>query len=463
MIPGFREMSFYEVLDITPGVEAKEIQEGYYRVREMFGKNGLASYSLYSPELRDKILNLIEEAYRTLMDETDRAVYDRRLQEDRARQVKTGRALQEALPFAESGPEAELLEEPEGEEEEEEAKEEGAREEEAPEEETQVLTPDRSEPRPEAPPPEPMSPLPATTPELTPPASTPADAAAAKSEASAPEPQTAPVEAEPPSASVSAAPPSPPEKSETPPPPAPEPPAKPHSPAKAREGARAPLPPKSPALPRPSAPAPSSAQDGIKVLAGQADFGPRSSTLRDIIPAKDALPAPRPSPPAQPSPPPAKDLPAIFSAAARRTQPAGPTQPPPAGQPAKPAASPRPTPAAKPPLSRDPGAFEETVYDIPIPARGPSPLDYLGKDTSGKFLKELREARSLSLDQVYDATRIRRPILIAIEEENPKGLPADVFLKGMLLIYARFLELPDPEAFIKGYMSRVLAKREWMD
>jgi cytoskeletal protein RodZ len=69
----------------------------------------------------------------------------------------------------------------------------------------------------------------------------------------------------------------------------------------------------------------------------------------------------------------------------------------------------------------------------------------------------------LSLEDVYDVTRIRRPILVAIEEENPKQLPADVFLKGMLLIYARFLEVHDPEELVQGYMARLIAKREWMD
>lgn len=68
----------------------------------------------------------------------------------------------------------------------------------------------------------------------------------------------------------------------------------------------------------------------------------------------------------------------------------------------------------------------------------------------GSRLREARQNRGLSLEQVEDATRIRRIFLEALEEEKFDQLPADVYARGFLRNYARFLGL-DPDPLLKAY------------
>ncbi len=98
MIPGFEELDYYQLLDVSPGAETGEIQEGYQRMKEAFGKEALASYSLYTNEERAHILRLVEEAYHTLMDPGSREDYDRGRAE-RNREAENRRHAQETLPF----------------------------------------------------------------------------------------------------------------------------------------------------------------------------------------------------------------------------------------------------------------------------------------------------------------------------------------------------------------------------
>jgi hypothetical protein len=54
----------------------------------------------------------------------------------------------------------------------------------------------------------------------------------------------------------------------------------------------------------------------------------------------------------------------------------------------------------------------------------------------GIFLKKSREERHIELDEVVEATRIRRHNLEAIENEEWSKLPSQVFIKGFLKSYA---------------------------
>ncbi|MBW2001501.1 MAG: helix-turn-helix domain-containing protein [Deltaproteobacteria bacterium] len=69
----------------------------------------------------------------------------------------------------------------------------------------------------------------------------------------------------------------------------------------------------------------------------------------------------------------------------------------------------------------------------------------------GIFLKKSREERHIELDEVAEATRIRRHTLEAIENEEWSKLPSQVFIKGFLKSYAGFLGL-DKEAVIHHYL-----------
>jgi len=69
----------------------------------------------------------------------------------------------------------------------------------------------------------------------------------------------------------------------------------------------------------------------------------------------------------------------------------------------------------------------------------------------GIFLKKSREERHIKLDEVVEATRIRRHNLEAIENEEWSKLPSQVFIKGFLKSYAEFLGL-DKETVIHHYL-----------
>ena len=68
----------------------------------------------------------------------------------------------------------------------------------------------------------------------------------------------------------------------------------------------------------------------------------------------------------------------------------------------------------------------------------------------GNQLREAREALGLSLPDVEEATRIRRALLQALEEERYDDLPGDVYTKGFIRNYARFLGL-DGDAMVADY------------
>lgn len=71
----------------------------------------------------------------------------------------------------------------------------------------------------------------------------------------------------------------------------------------------------------------------------------------------------------------------------------------------------------------------------------------------GELLKEARQQKGLSLEQVEEATRIRRKYLQALEEENFGVLPAEVYVKGFLRNYAQYLDL-DVEEVMALYAEK---------
>jgi cytoskeletal protein RodZ len=59
----------------------------------------------------------------------------------------------------------------------------------------------------------------------------------------------------------------------------------------------------------------------------------------------------------------------------------------------------------------------------------------------GQLLREAREKKGLSIAEVEQETRIRRPQIEALEEESYEKLPAGIFRKGLLRSYAQYLGL----------------------
>lgn len=75
-------------------------------------------------------------------------------------------------------------------------------------------------------------------------------------------------------------------------------------------------------------------------------------------------------------------------------------------------------------------------------------------EISGRLIRELREARGVSLEQLSDATKIRKPYLKAIEENDVPNLPARVYLRGFLTQIGRVLKV-DRARLAEGYLQFV--------
>lgn len=68
----------------------------------------------------------------------------------------------------------------------------------------------------------------------------------------------------------------------------------------------------------------------------------------------------------------------------------------------------------------------------------------------GTLLKEARQQKGLTLEEVEEATRIRRQYLQAFESGDYAELPHPVFARGLLRSYARYLGV-DPQEALAAY------------
>ena len=72
----------------------------------------------------------------------------------------------------------------------------------------------------------------------------------------------------------------------------------------------------------------------------------------------------------------------------------------------------------------------------------------------GRYLQAIRLEKAISLEMVSKETRIRKDILVMIEEENHDQLPDSVFVKGFLRAYAKAIDADGDEA-VRRYNSRL--------
>ncbi len=75
------------------------------------------------------------------------------------------------------------------------------------------------------------------------------------------------------------------------------------------------------------------------------------------------------------------------------------------------------------------------------------------EETLGSFLKRHRQNQGKNLDEIAEKTRIHASTLRAIEEDNPKALPAEVFARGFVKNYAQYLGL-DPNEALAWYIEQ---------
>ncbi len=82
-----------------------------------------------------------------------------------------------------------------------------------------------------------------------------------------------------------------------------------------------------------------------------------------------------------------------------------------------------------------------------------------GEAKIGRFLEQARKERGLSLEEVEQATKIRKRYLAGLESEDYAVLPDAVYAQGFLKTYANFLGL-DGEALSRQLRSRRKPRRE---
>jgi cytoskeletal protein RodZ len=98
----------------------------------------------------------------------------------------------------------------------------------------------------------------------------------------------------------------------------------------------------------------------------------------------------------------------------------------------------------------------EDGRNTPTPANG----DHLdGEGKIGRILEQTRRERGFSLDEVEQATKIRKRYLTGLEREDYAMLPDAVYAQGFLKTYANFLGL-DGEALSRQLKSRRKPRRE---
>ena len=74
-------------------------------------------------------------------------------------------------------------------------------------------------------------------------------------------------------------------------------------------------------------------------------------------------------------------------------------------------------------------------------------------DSLGEYLKTVRESQNLTLGKVSESTKIREPLLRAIESDRYDLLSGPFYVKGFLETYARYLGLDSGEVILRYQKS----------
>jgi curved DNA-binding protein CbpA len=109
-----------------------------------------------------------------------------------------------------------------------------------------------------------------------------------------------------------------------------------------------------------------------------------------------------------------------------------------------PTQTPAPTPVATPPPLPGPASHDNVIatrfgkyqLDVEFEASMKAMEDF-----TGPLLQKIRTYKNISLDQISDITKVSRPYLTAIENNDFACLPATVFVRGFLVQIAKALGL----------------------
>ena len=80
------------------------------------------------------------------------------------------------------------------------------------------------------------------------------------------------------------------------------------------------------------------------------------------------------------------------------------------------------------------------------------------QNVNGGFLRSVREYKRVSADEIMNILKISKNYFTALEEDDLARLPANVFVRGFVIQYAKALKL-DHEKVASAYMEFLKAKR----
>lgn len=69
--------NYYEILEVRPDASSQEVRQAYLRAKAAFGRDSLATYSLFDKQELKYLLDQIEEAYFVLSNQDKRSEYDK--------------------------------------------------------------------------------------------------------------------------------------------------------------------------------------------------------------------------------------------------------------------------------------------------------------------------------------------------------------------------------------------------
>lgn len=94
----FDGLNYYEILKIPINSSHFEIKQAYREMLSLYHEDSLPTYSLFSNEERDRILEEIETAFLTLIDEKKRSVYNKLLAESGPIEISSMPAKHRDIP-----------------------------------------------------------------------------------------------------------------------------------------------------------------------------------------------------------------------------------------------------------------------------------------------------------------------------------------------------------------------------
>ncbi len=72
----FEDETYYQILQVPANAPAEDIKHAYREALALYEAESVATYSLFSEEQRDTLMQTIETAFETLIDEKKRAAYN---------------------------------------------------------------------------------------------------------------------------------------------------------------------------------------------------------------------------------------------------------------------------------------------------------------------------------------------------------------------------------------------------